>query len=357
MPIKSLEINGILRENTSLGSGDVLTLIGNLQVAKDVTITVGAGAIIDLGGFELLNFGIINLSGITGSFALMRNGSYSTDSTEGMLSSSYGHISNLTIDSFFSDGSLLISNTYIENSSIDALKQNTIEKSLFSNSPFDLGIRKAEISESTFLQSKISAKTWVDFFGDRTTIIDNTNFINDTTSIYLDPFFSSEEKFHDVSISDSYIHTSDNQTIDDKIYDANDDLRVITNIPKSSFLTIPYTNHIDGFAVGNVLVNTNTMLIEILEISNSVTDGNDVISGGDGDDTLAGAAGDDTLVGGIGADTFVYAKGDGNDTIIAFEEGVDQISYSGFTDAEIAQFVTTTISAENTLITLSDGSQ
>ena len=72
--LKKFEINGILRENTSLGSGDVLTLIGNLQVAKDVTITVDAGAIIDLGGFELLNFGMINLSGETGSFALMRNG-------------------------------------------------------------------------------------------------------------------------------------------------------------------------------------------------------------------------------------------------------------------------------------------
>ena len=118
MANESTEINGILRENTSLGSGDVLTLIGNLQVAEDVTITVDAGAIIDLGGFELLNFGIINLSGETGSFALMRNGSYSTENTEGMLSSSYGHISNLTIDGFFSDGSLLISDTYIENSSM-----------------------------------------------------------------------------------------------------------------------------------------------------------------------------------------------------------------------------------------------
>ena len=275
MANESTEINGILRENTSLGSGDVLTLIGNLQVAEDVTITVDAGAIIDLGGFELLNFGIINLSGETGSFALMRNGSYSTENTQGMLSSSYGHISNLTIDGFFSDGSILISDTYIENSSIDALKQNTIKNSLFSNSPFDLGIQKAEISESTFLQSKISALAWHDLFGDRTTTIDNTNFINDTISIYLDPFFSSGDKFHDFSISDSYIHTSDNQTIDDKIYDANDDLQVITNIPKSSFSTIPYTNHSDGFAVASVLVNKNTMLIEILENSNSVTDSSD----------------------------------------------------------------------------------
>ena len=78
--------------------------------------------------------------------------------------------------------------------------------------------------------------------------------------------------------------------------------------------------------------------------------------GSAGDDTLTGGAGYDTLVGGIGADTFVYAKGDGNDVIIGFEEGVDQMSYSGFTAAEQAKFTTSTADGGVTLITLTDGS-
>jgi hypothetical protein len=84
--------------------------------------------------------------------------------------------------------------------------------------------------------------------------------------------------------------------------------------------------------------------------------GNDIIRAGTGDDTLHGGDGDDTLIGGAGADVFVYEKGHGNDTIVGFEEGVDRISYSGFTDSEQAQFDTTTTSEGYSLITLSDGS-
>ena len=83
---------------------------------------------------------------------------------------------------------------------------------------------------------------------------------------------------------------------------------------------------------------------------------NNTLYGSAGDDTLTGGVGYDTLVGGIGADTFVYAKGDGNDVIIGFEEGVDQISYTGFTAAEEAQFEATTTAEGHSLITLTDGS-
>ncbi len=53
-------------------------------------------------------------------------------------------------------------------------------------------------------------------------------------------------------------------------------------------------------------------------------DGNDLLLGGAGDDTLNGGTGDDRLVGGLGndalsggtgADTYVFAAGDGTDTI------------------------------------------
>jgi Ca2+-binding RTX toxin-like protein len=43
--------------------------------------------------------------------------------------------------------------------------------------------------------------------------------------------------------------------------------------------------------------------------------GNDTLTGNAGGDTLIGGLGNDALVGGDGADTYVWAKGDGNDTI------------------------------------------
>ena len=56
--------------------------------------------------------------------------------------------------------------------------------------------------------------------------------------------------------------------------------------------------------------------------------GNDTLSGGDGDDTLYGGAGTDTLTGGAGKDTFVYANGDGSDTVKDYTEGSDTLYIS-----------------------------
>jgi Ca2+-binding RTX toxin-like protein len=47
------------------------------------------------------------------------------------------------------------------------------------------------------------------------------------------------------------------------------------------------------------------------------TAGNDTITGFNTADTLRGRAGNDTLTGGDGSDTFIWARGDGNDTITA----------------------------------------
>jgi Ca2+-binding RTX toxin-like protein len=50
-------------------------------------------------------------------------------------------------------------------------------------------------------------------------------------------------------------------------------------------------------------------------IDQAGTVGNDTITGLNTNDTLTGRGGNDTLDGGEGNDTFVYARGDGNDTI------------------------------------------
>ena len=58
--------------------------------------------------------------------------------------------------------------------------------------------------------------------------------------------------------------------------------------------------------------------------------GDDYLSGGDGKDTLIGGAGNDSLNGGDGADIFVYALGDGNDTIQSYA-AEDRISLTSGT--------------------------
>ncbi|MEM9061853.1 MAG: spondin domain-containing protein [Pseudomonadota bacterium] len=54
-------------------------------------------------------------------------------------------------------------------------------------------------------------------------------------------------------------------------------------------------------------------------------DGRDKVSGGSGDDLLAGGAGRDYLTGGRGDDTFLFAAGDGHDTIWDFDRRGDDV--------------------------------
>ena len=74
--------------------------------------------------------------------------------------------------------------------------------------------------------------------------------------------------------------------------------------------------------------------------------GDDTLYGGAGDDVLAGDGGADTLTGGAGADTFVFAAGDGADTITDFfpEEG-DRIDLSAF--ADLGGFASLTLAADD----------
>lgn len=49
--------------------------------------------------------------------------------------------------------------------------------------------------------------------------------------------------------------------------------------------------------------------------------GDDTLAAGAGDDTLVGGAGNDLLIGGAGADLYLYARGQGSDTIVETEDG------------------------------------
>ena len=58
-------------------------------------------------------------------------------------------------------------------------------------------------------------------------------------------------------------------------------------------------------------------------------EGNDLIKGGEGDDIITGGKGADLMFGDEGADCFVFEQGDGLDTIVRYEAGVDKIDLSG----------------------------
>lgn len=87
--------------------------------------------------------------------------------------------------------------------------------------------------------------------------------------------------------------------------------------------------------------------------------GSDFLSGDDGEDHLTGGSGNDLLGGGAGRDTFVFGLGDGKDTILGFEDGLDRITIQSgaviFSDLTITGSMITFADVE-IVLTLFDGS-
>ena len=81
--------------------------------------------------------------------------------------------------------------------------------------------------------------------------------------------------------------------------------------------------------------------------------GDDRLHGGEGDDSLTGGAGNDTLYGEEGSDVFVFASGDGVDTIADFTPGEDMIDLRGY--PTITDFSDLTISEAENAVTIDLG--
>ena len=248
----------LIKEDITLSSDTTYT--DNLQVAAGVTITVNSGVTLDLGGRELLNYGTINLIGAENNLATIKNGKYSNQNTSGIFNSNLGKIESLTIDSFFNDGSLNFESTVILNSSVDAYENTNINNSLFQNSPFDVSgtADSVVVTKTTFKDSQVEIGAWTGPFQGSATFT-QSNFINDTRSIYLNPFFSGNGMYHKINLIDSYIFAPTGSTFEDMVFDADDDLRVATDITSSGLQEEPYTNIENGFKVGNYFLSLSDL--------------------------------------------------------------------------------------------------
>jgi hypothetical protein len=80
---------------------------------------------------------------------------------------------------------------------------------------------------------------------------DTVNFVGASTVFTLDDFFTGN---HAISIQKGFIDLPKGQSVDDRVIDADDTLRVTTDINPSSFVSQPYSNDPNGFRVGTELV-------------------------------------------------------------------------------------------------------
>lgn len=263
------------------------TLTDATQVATGITITVLPGATLDFGGFSLLNFGTLSLEGNANTFAVLQNGTYSTDSASGILKTSYGNLKSVDVDGFFSRGTLQITNSLIEYSHIDALQSNSINKSIFISSPLDFGIEYGTVDQVTFSDSTVSADAWPMLDPARLSI-SNSNFIGSTPVISLDPFFAGYS--HGLKITDSFIRIPTGSNFESMVYDANDDLKVISDLDASTFLNNPIINNNNGFTVGSYTFSLNLLQndsapVDLANHKYTSSSTNEFFTGGAGTDT------------------------------------------------------------------------
>jgi len=291
----------LIRENIVVT--DYFRLSDNTELAKGVKITVKPGGVLDLNSKTLLNFGTIELEGTESIQATIKNGTYSTESTSGLLRTSYSLLDRLVIDGFFSNGTLTIRDSVVTNSHIDFLSTNELSRSLIKDSEVKIGIEGGIVAETTFLNSPIEKLAW-NGYSPETLEISRSNFIGEGILIKLDPFFSGT---HRISINESYMKLGNSDSYANRIFDGNDTLRVQTTIPSSSFVTTPYANSENGLSLGGILLKWAD-----LGFLPSTT-GNDVITGTVASDTLSGLVGDDLIYGYAGTDN-IYG-GQGDDTI------------------------------------------
>ena len=82
--------------------------------------------------------------------------------------------------------------------------------------------------------------------------------------------------------------------------------------------------------------------------------GDDNLTGGDGNDTIDGGPGNDNLTGSLGNDTFVLSAGEGIDTILDYQDGIDSILLKNLTYG-ISGDVYSQASGNDTILYLTNG--
>lgn len=238
---------------TDLTISGTYKLTDATQIATGVKITVLPGATFDLGGFSLLNYGVISLEGNSTSFATLQNGTYRTGSAGASLNSSYGNFKQFNAESFSSNGLMNIDWSLIEKSSFGSLPKK-LSNSTFIDSYIDFGFTAATVDTVTFFNSPISITGWMDLKDNHLSIV-NSNFIGEKSLINFSTLFSGPGIKHSLDVSNSYLSVPAGIDFESMVYDATDDLRITRDLKVTDFLTKPVTNSINGFVVGSYTIS------------------------------------------------------------------------------------------------------
>jgi hypothetical protein len=236
------------------------SLSDNTQIGPNAKVTVKPGAVLDLGRYQLENFGTLSLEGSASSFATLRNGTYNAEmSASGQFTSSWSVIENLSLEDWGGYGTLDFENSVFKDSFVEALPLSSILNSLFIDSTLKASSTDELIIDTvTFKDSTYRQGAWITSENNGP-IIKNSNFIGESPLIYLDPFFGGPGTSHNLRIQNSYVNVGEGQVFDDLVYDSNDDFSVSRDLKATDFVEDPITNSSGGFTVGTYSVSTGEL--------------------------------------------------------------------------------------------------
>ena len=295
-------LSGIIREDMTFGSGDAVSLSGNVQIASGYTVTFGPGSSLTGNGQgtskQIEVFGSLVISGTSTNLIEVEDIKiYGKEG--GSTSINYSHVFHSVPNSsatriyptFNNSGSLNISNSVIEiyGTKIDLNSTSVIKGNIFNNTQIDADQKETiTLDSNTFIgTSSIDTKSDHGFFSTPLLKLKDNNFLSSTSqSLTLNDFWDYN---HIVTTTGNYWSTDDVSVIQEKITDGNDNLN-INGVVDLSNRASTYTKA--PLALGEYKVNLSSMKLvtnpKVIDADGNFWDS--TIDVGDGTSILPAAA-------------------------------------------------------------------
>jgi hypothetical protein len=295
-------LSGIIREDMTFGSGDAVSLSGNVQIASGYTVTFGPGSSLTGNGQgtskQIEVFGSLVISGTSTNLIEVEDIKiYGKEG--GSTSINYSHVFHSVPNSsatriyptFNNSGSLNISNSVIEiyGTKIDLNSTSVIKGNIFNNTQIDADQKETiTLDSNTFIgTSSIDTKSDHGFFSTPLLKLKDNNFLSSTSqSLTLNDFWDYN---HIVTTTGNYWSTDDVSVIQEKITDGNDNLN-INGVVDLSNRASTYTKA--PLALGEYKVNLSSMKLvtnpKVIDADGNLWDS--TIDVGDGTSILPAAA-------------------------------------------------------------------
>lgn len=245
------------------------SLSENTQIGPNARVTVKPGAVLDLGRYQLENFGTLSLEGNSIDFAVIKNGRLISTGNVERLYSNFGlweEIDYVGRNSIWYKADLgksliEIKNSVILDSNVFA-QQGSISDSVFSGGSLKGGdgtygvtllVERVTFKDSRYVQDAWSPSDWENEIRD-------SNFLGDSPVIRFQS--GSTGAVINLKIENTYVAIPTGKSFEDMVYDADDDFSIPEDLDIKDFRESPITNSSDGFLVG-------TYLISVAELSGS----------------------------------------------------------------------------------------